>query len=136
MEKVCNEVLVQGEKLCTSRKLRKVVAIYKTNKLVLSKRYISSKTRDPEIVPYSNSSRSRLIFCKYSLFLVSLRAVIHIEERTLIPSPCVQLLLNSRNPTHIADLQRSFISWCLLKNELSLSDFYFHRTVCRQKKSI
>ena len=89
MEKVCNEILVQSKKLCTSRKLRKVVAIYKTNKLVLSKKYMSSKNRDPGKVPYLKSSCSRLIFCKHSLFLVSLRVVINIEERALTATRCI-----------------------------------------------
>ena len=44
MDKGCQEIPLKGKKLCDSRKLRKEVAIYKTNKLVLSKKYMSLKT--------------------------------------------------------------------------------------------
>ena len=45
-------------------------------------------------------------------------------------------LSNLLNPIHIRSARPSFISWCLLKNEpitLCFTDFYFHRTVCKQK---
>ena len=51
----------QGKDFRNSRKLSKVEAIYKTNKLVLFKKYMSLKTRSSEKVPYSKSSCSRLI---------------------------------------------------------------------------
>ena len=38
MDKGCEGILVQGKGLDNSRKLRKVVAIYKTDKLILSKK--------------------------------------------------------------------------------------------------
>ena len=38
MDKGCKEVLPQGKGLHNSRKLRKAVAIYKTGKLILSKK--------------------------------------------------------------------------------------------------
>ena len=55
------------------------------------KKYMSLKTRSSEKVPHSNSICSRLIFCnqliKYSMFLVSLWAMIKTEERALTLSP-------------------------------------------------
>ena len=53
MRKVRQEIPLQGEELCNSGKLRKVVAIYKTNTLALSKEYITLKSRGSEKVPYS-----------------------------------------------------------------------------------
>ena len=38
MNKVCEEIFLQGKGLLNSRKLRKAVAIYKTGKLILSSR--------------------------------------------------------------------------------------------------
>ena len=38
MAKSCEETLLQGKDLRNSQKLRKVVAIYKTDKLILSKK--------------------------------------------------------------------------------------------------
>ena len=73
--------------------LRNVVAIYKTDKLFLSKNKMTTKTRGSEKVPYSKGSCSRFNFCneliKYSLFLVFLSAMINIEERTFAVSPYV-----------------------------------------------
>ena len=63
MEKDFQEIPQQGKDFGNSRKLIKVVAIYKTKKLVLSKKYMSLKTRSLEKVSYSN---------RYSVFLVSL----------------------------------------------------------------
>ena len=63
MEKGCQEILLQSKDFHSSRKSSKVVAIYKTNKLVLSKKYMSLKTRSSEKVPYTNSSCSRFISC-------------------------------------------------------------------------
>ena len=75
MEKGREEILPQGKDFRNSRKLNKVLAIYKTNKLVLSKKYMSLKSRSVEKVPYSIRRCPRLIFCnqliKYSVFLVS-----------------------------------------------------------------
>ena len=42
----------QGKDLRNSQKLRKVVAIYKTSKLVLSRKCISLKTRGSVKAPY------------------------------------------------------------------------------------
>ena len=76
MDKDCEELPRQGENLPNSRKLRKVVAIYKINKLILFYKYVSLKTRGSEKVPYSKSGCSRLIFysqlIKCSMFLVLL----------------------------------------------------------------
>ena len=52
IDKGCQEIPLQGDELCNSRKLRKVVLIYKTNKLVLSKKYMSLKIRGLEKVLY------------------------------------------------------------------------------------
>ena len=49
--------------LRSSRKVRKLVEIQKSNKLVLSKKYISLKTRGSEKLPHSKCSYSRLSFC-------------------------------------------------------------------------
>ena len=76
MDKDCEELPRQGKNLHNSRKLRKVVAIYKIDKLILFYKYVSLKTRGSEKVPYSKSSCSRLIFysqlIKFSMFLVLL----------------------------------------------------------------
>ena len=61
MDKGCERVLPQGRGLHNSRKLRKVVAIYKTDKLILSKNSLFLKTRGLEKVPYSKSGCSKLI---------------------------------------------------------------------------
>ena len=61
------------------QKLRKVLANYKTNKKYMS-------LRGSGKVPDLKSSCSRL---KYSMFLVSLSAMINTEERTLTASTCV-----------------------------------------------
>ena len=52
----------QGKGLHRSRKLRKLVAIYKTENLILSKKSMSLKARGSKKVPYSKSSCSKLIF--------------------------------------------------------------------------
>ena len=49
--------------LRSSRKVRKLVEIQKSNKLVLSKKYISLKTRGSEKLPHSKCNYSRLSFC-------------------------------------------------------------------------
>ena len=73
MDKGCEEIPLRAKELRNTRKSRKVVVTYKTNKLVLSKKYMSLCS---EKVPYSKISCTRLIFCnqlvKYSFFLVSL----------------------------------------------------------------
>ena len=63
MKKGCEEIGQQGQDLRYSRKLRKVVAVYKTSELVHAKKYMSLKTRSLEKVPYSKSSYSGLIVC-------------------------------------------------------------------------
>ena len=45
MDKSCEEIAEEGKNIHKSQNLRRVGAIYKTNKLVLSKKYISLKTR-------------------------------------------------------------------------------------------
>ena len=40
MDKGCEGILAQGKGLGNSRKLKKVVAIYKTGKLILSKKFL------------------------------------------------------------------------------------------------
>ena len=54
---------------------------------------MSLKARGSEKVPHSKSSYSRFSFCnqliKYSMFLISLRAMINAEERTIRVSLCV-----------------------------------------------
>ena len=62
MEKGCQEIPLQGKELYNSRKFKKILAVYQTNKLVFSKKYISLETRSSEKVPYSKSSCSRLFF--------------------------------------------------------------------------
>ena len=56
------EIRPQGKELHNSRKLGKVVATYKINKLAFPKKYLSLKTRGSGKVPYSKSSCSRYIF--------------------------------------------------------------------------
>ena len=73
----CEGILPQGKGLHNSRKLRKLVAIYKTYKLILSKNSLyQKKDRGSERLPYSKSSCSRLIFFNepntYSMFIASL----------------------------------------------------------------
>ena len=63
MEKGCQEI-PQESNFRNSRKLSKAVAIYKTSKPVLSKKYIALKTRSSEKVPHSKSSCLRPIFCQ------------------------------------------------------------------------
>ena len=81
MEKDCENIPLQGKDIRNSRKLGKVVAINKTNKIALSKKYMSLKTRDINKVRYP-----RLIFCnqliKSSMFLVLLLAMI-IQKKEL-----------------------------------------------------
>ena len=62
MDKGCEGILLQGKGLHNSQKLRKVVAIYITDKLILSKNYLSLKTRGSEKVPYSENGCSKLTF--------------------------------------------------------------------------
>ena len=89
------EIPLQGKNFCNLRKLSKVVAIYKINKLVLSKKYMSLKTRSLEIAPYSKRSCSRLIFgnqlIKYSVFLVTLWGMIKTKQRALTTIAVVEL---------------------------------------------
>ena len=70
MDKGRQEMPLQGKELCDSRKLKTLVAIYKTKKIVLFKKYTSLKTRGLEKVPYSKSCCSSLNqLIKYSVFL-------------------------------------------------------------------
>ena len=61
IEKGCG-ILPQGKGFLNSRKLIKVVAVYKTDQLILSKKSLSLKTRGSEKVPYLKSSCSKLFF--------------------------------------------------------------------------
>ena len=88
MNKGCEGILPQGKSLGDSRKLRKIVTIYKTGKLILSKKSLKKyqkKDRGSEKLTYSKSSCSKLIFINqsitYSMFMVSLWAIIITEER-------------------------------------------------------
>ena len=79
MNKGCEGILPQGKSLGDSRKLRKIVTIYKTGKLILSKKSLKKyqkKDRGSEKLTYSKSSCSKLIFINqsiaYSMFMVSL----------------------------------------------------------------
>ena len=68
MDKECSEEISwQDKNLRNSRKLRNLEAIYKTNKPVLSKKYMSLKTRGSEKVPYSERSCSRPIFFNHPI---------------------------------------------------------------------
>ena len=80
MAKGCEEILPQGKGLHNSRKLRKLVAIYKTDKLILfqkvSEKSTKKKEKGSKKVHYSESNCSKPIFFNQpiscSLFLVSL----------------------------------------------------------------
>ena len=92
MVKSCEGILPQGNDLHNSLKLRKGVAVYKTGKLIISNSYLKKvpekKIEARKKVPYSKSSCSKLVFFNqpitYSMFLVSLWAIIITEERTHI----------------------------------------------------
>ena len=92
MDKSCEGILPQGNGLHNSRKLRKAVAVYKTGKLIISNRYLKKvpkkKIEARKKVPYSKSNCSKFIFFNqpitYSMFLVSLWAIIITEKRTRI----------------------------------------------------
>ena len=77
--KGCKRILSQGKSHHNSWKLRKVVAIDKTGKLIPSKKFLSLKTRGSEKLSYSKSSCSKLISFNqpitYSMFVVSLWAI-------------------------------------------------------------
>ena len=116
MDEDHQEIPLQSKEFYNSGKLTKVVAIYKINKSVLSKKQMSLKTRGLAKVPYSKSSCSRLIFCnqliKYSVFLVSLWAMMKTEERTLTASPCL-VVVELTKPY--------FINFCLVKNRMGIA---------------
>ena len=77
LDKGCEGILPQGKGIYNWQKLRKVVAIYKTDKLILSKNYLSLKTRGSEKVPYSKNGCSKLTFLTNQFhILVSIWAVI------------------------------------------------------------
>ena len=59
MDKGCQEILLQSKDFRNSRKLNKAAAIYKTNKLVLSKKYTSLKAKGSEKAPYFSTSHFR-----------------------------------------------------------------------------
>ena len=138
MGKGCEGILPQGKGFHNARKLRKIVAIYKTDKIILSKKSLKKvpkKDKGSEKVPYSKSRCSKVIFfnqtMKYSRFLVSLWAIIVTEERTHTIIVC-KLLPNSFNPIYIGCVQiytpLSFLSCCLLEREpitLCVTDLYF-----------
>ena len=97
MDKGCEEILWQRKNLCNSSRLRTVVAIYKINKLFLSKKYISLKSKGSEkTLTYSKSSFSRPTFCKrlikLSLLQVSLWAMINTKESTLTASSRISVV--------------------------------------------
>ena len=67
MYKGCEGILPQGKGLYNSQKFRKLEEIYKTNRLILSKKSLSLKTRGSQKVPYSKSSCCKLIFFNSSV---------------------------------------------------------------------
>ena len=89
IDKSCEGILPQSKGLHNSRKFRKVVAIYKTDKLIFSKNSLKryqKKDKGSEKVPYSKISCSKLTFFNqpitYSMFIVSIWAIIITEEKT------------------------------------------------------
>ena len=84
MGKGCEGILLQGKGLSNPRKLRKVVAICKTDRQTNSFQKVPEKISKKEL--YSKSSCSKLIFFNqpitYSIFMVSLWAATITEERT------------------------------------------------------
>ena len=84
MGKGCEGILPQSKGLHNSRKLRKVVTIYKIDKLIFSKKSLKKvEDRVLEKVPCSKSSCSKLVFFNqlitYAVFMVSLWAIIITE---------------------------------------------------------
>ena len=82
----CDEILRQGKGVHNSLKLRKAVAIYKTNELVLSKKYLSIKARGSEKVLYSKSSYSRQIFFNHGRIISMLwvtKQILYVSGITL-----------------------------------------------------
>ena len=77
-----------SEDFCDSRKLKQVVAIYKTNKASSFQKV--DVLKNLEKVPYAKSSFYNQLI-KYSLFLVSLWPMINTEKRTLTASPCIAI---------------------------------------------
>ena len=105
-----------SEDLCNSRKLKK------GNSDLWNKQASSFQKVDilknSEKVPYSKSSFYNQLI-KYSMFLVSLWAMINTEERTFIASLCVAVL-NSLNLIHIVGVQICAPLFCksvFLQNE-------------------
>ena len=102
---------------------------------------------------HSKCSCFRLIFCnqliKYSVYSVTLWAMINTEERTLIVSPCLAVVELTQTYSYrevvgwageggCRSAHNSFISRCLLVNALItvwLTKFYFNRTVWEQKNA-
>ena len=130
MDKGCKEIHLQGKKLCNSWKLRKVVAIYKKNKLAFSKKYISLKTRSLEKVPYSKSSCSRLA----SGIAFSNDKYRRKNSHGIPVSSCCW----THSTTHVRSAQictSCIYNPVLLKNQPHtpcLTDFYFYGTVFKQ----
>ena len=102
---------------------------------------MSLKTRGSEKVPCSKSSCSRLIFSKqlikYSLLNNHLQWYQRkknshsITVRSCCHTHLILFILEVSRSAHLSSISR-----CLLKNEsvtLCLTEFYFQRTVCKQK---
>ena len=108
MDEGCDEILQQGKGVHNSLKLRKAVAIYKTNKLVLSKKYLSIKARGSEKVIYSKSSYSRLIFFNHGRIISmvwSIKQILYVSGITLrsdndIRKNSETITVRSCSPTH------------------------------------
>ena len=119
MGKGCEGILPQGKGLHNSRMLRKLVAIYKTHKLILSKKSlkkVQKKERGSEKLPYPKSSCSKLIFFNqpitYSMFTPSLWAIIITGERT--HTITVRSCCRTHLTLFISELSRSLRPCCFL----------------------
>ena len=119
MDAGCEAIPQQGRDICNSRKLRKVAAIHKTNKLVLFKKSMSLKTRGSEKVSLSKSSCFRLILC-YQLILKLYVSGITLSSDKYRRKNSHSLTVCSCYPTHLTlfifrSAHPSFVTRVLLK---------------------
>ena len=128
-----------GKDPCNSRKLGKVVAIYETNRLVLSKKV--NVLKNSEKLTHPKSSCLRLFSDNFFLQLIkySVSGIILSNDRYRGKN-CHKITVRCCCRTHLTlfilgvcrSVHPSFKDRCFLKNELiilRLNDFYFHRTV-------
>ena len=129
-------------KVMTDRKtkVKKGSHFYKTNTLVLSKKYMFLNTRGLEEVSYSKSSFSRLIFCNQHVVYVS---GITLSNDKYKRKNSHNMTVRNCCRTHVNFFKwvvgvsqicapLSFISWYFFKSQpviLCLNDFCYHRTV-------